>query len=382
MASVVRRPNGRFEIQFKATNGKRFTVRLGRTTEAKALEFKRRIELIVSAAAMGSPPDPATTTWLAELSPDLRRRIAASGYCEAQPARTVSELCAAFMDWFSQQPGTNVNVGLAAGNLTAFFADRRLELITPTDAEDFRVWLRAHGSSRKQDHTLEETTVSRRCKRARQIFAFAVKKRWLSSNPFGEMRGFVDTNSSRDFYVSLETFAELMEVARDPQIRGIFALSRIGGLRTPSEVLPLTWADVDFSNDWIVVDGKTGLRRVPIFTELRPWIEELHAAAPEGEPLLFPSYQISNSGLAGHLQRTLRRIGIAMWPKPFHNMRASRESDLMDEYPIHVAAAWIGNSPRIALQHYSRIAKHHTDRATGRGAPQNATASKSKESKA
>ena len=41
-----------------------------------------------------------------------------------------------------------------------------------------------------------------------------------------------------------------------------------------------------------------------------------------------------------------------VWPKPFHNLRASCETDLMQEHPIHVVTAWLGNTPKIALSHY------------------------------
>ena len=40
------------------------------------------------------------------------------------------------------------------------------------------------------------------------------------------------------------------------------------------------------------------------------------------------------------------------WPKLFHAMRSSRETELAREYPIHVVTAWLGNTPSIALRHY------------------------------
>jgi hypothetical protein len=32
-------------------------------------------------------------------------------------------------------------------------------------------------------------------------------------------------------------------------------------------------------------------------------------------------------------------------------LRASRETELMHEHPIHVVTAWLGNSPQIATKH-------------------------------
>lgn len=36
-------------------------------------------------------------------------------------------------------------------------------------------------------------------------------------------------------------------------------------------------------------------------------------------------------------------------------MRASRETELAKEYPIHVVTAWLGNTPRIALKHSLQV---------------------------
>ncbi len=40
------------------------------------------------------------------------------------------------------------------------------------------------------------------------------------------------------------------------------------------------------------------------------------------------------------------------WPRLLHAMRASRETELAAEYPLHVVTAWLGNTPKIALQYY------------------------------
>jgi hypothetical protein len=52
-----------------------------------------------------------------------------------------------------------------------------------------------------------------------------------------------------------------------------------------------------------------------------------------------------------------------MWPKPFVNMRASCERDLLKRYPIDAVAAWMGHSPEIALRHYNRVAREREAQA-------------------
>ena len=107
------------------------------------------------------------------------------------------------------------------------------------------------------------------------------------------------------------------------------ALSRFGGLRCPSEVLSVRWADVDWKRGRIVVtspktehhEGK-GSRVIPIFPELRPTLEEACDAAPEGAVYIVNErYRKSamgpngwrNCNLATQLNRIRLKAGIT-WP--------------------------------------------------------------------
>jgi hypothetical protein len=59
-----------------------------------------------------------------------------------------------------------------------------------------------------------------------------------------------------------------------------------------------------------------------------------------------------NTNLRSTFLKIIRRAGLQPWPRLFHNLRASCETDLMKRFPIHVVCAWIGNTPKIALGHY------------------------------
>jgi formylglycine-generating enzyme required for sulfatase activity len=52
------------------------------------------------------------------------------------------------------------------------------------------------------------------------------------------------------------------------------------------------------------------------------------------------------------MTRLLRRAEVSGWPRLFHSMRASRQTELQREFPLHVVCSWLGNSPRIAQQSY------------------------------
>ena len=63
----------------------------------------------------------------------------------------------------------------------------------------------------------------------------------------------------------------------------IVALSRYGGLRCPSEVLSLRWEGIDWQRNRIVVESPRTAhhpgrdrRVIPLFTELRPILEEAY----------------------------------------------------------------------------------------------------------
>jgi hypothetical protein len=46
-------------------------------------------------------------------------------------------------------------------------------------------------------------------------------------------------------------------------------------------------------------------------------------------------------------------------------MRASRQTELQREFPLHVVCSWLGNSPRIAQQSYLLVTEDDFARAAG-----------------
>lgn len=139
------------------------------------------------------------------------------------------------------------------------------------------------------------------------------------------------------------------------------------------------WQDVDWEAGRIVVPspktelhvGKAG-RTIPRFGELRPILAEAFALAPEGAVYVVDGNRREAANTAAgwrkcHLrtqfERIVKRAGQQAWPRLFHAMRASRETELAKEYPIHVVTAWLGNTPRIALKHYLQVTDADFERA-------------------
>ena len=77
-----------------------------------------------------------------------------------------------------------------------------------------------------------------------------------------------------------------------------------------------------------------------------------------------------NSNLRTEMTRLLRRAGVSGWPRLFHTVmlqegRASRQTELQREFPLHVVCSWLGNSPRIAQQSYLLVTEDDFAKAAG-----------------
>ena len=116
-------------------------------------------------------------------------------------------------------------------------------------------------------------------------------------------------------------------------------------------------------------------RWVPIFPELRPYLEDAFKKAAEGAVHVITRYCETNTNLRTQLRRIIRRACLSPWPKLFQNMRASRETELATDHPLHVACAWIGNSALIANKHYLQVTEADFERGakSDAGAAQKAT---------
>ena len=63
----------------------------------------------------------------------------------------------------------------------------------------------------------------------------------------------------------------------------------------------------------------------------------------------------------------LRRAGVKPWERLFHNLRASRQTELCNEFPSHVVADWLGNTPDVADKHYLLVTEQHFQQAINDG---------------
>src|SRR5206468_223950 len=101
----------------------------------------------------------------------------------------------------------------------------------------------------------------------------------------------------------------------------------------------------------------------PLFPELRPYLLDVFEQAEEGTEYVITRYRQANVNLRTQLNRIIDNAGLKPWPKLFHNLRATRQTELAERYPIHVVCAWLGNSRAVAQEHYLQVTDAHFTQA-------------------
>jgi integrase len=363
MASIAKDPNGRKRILFSIPDRSRKAIRLGKASLHTARTVKHHVEHLANAAAYGCALEPKTAEWVADISDELADKLAAVGLIRQRERATL----AAFLDRYISsrtdvKPGTQLAYKQGRNSLVSFFgADRDLRRITPGDADEYRLFLA---------EKYAEATIGRRIKHAKQFFTAAARRRLIATNPFTEVKGGTQENRERFYFVSLPDSYSVLDACPDAQWRAIFALARFGGLRTPSEVLAQKWVDVDWERERIrISSSKTELhtgkesRLIPMFPELRPYLQAVWDEAEPGTEYVITRYRELNSNLRTGLERIIKRAGLTPWPKLFQNLRSTRETELTERFPMHVVCQWIGNSAAVAAKHYLQVTEEHYQQA-------------------
>jgi integrase len=360
MASIARDGKG-WRILFTAPDGRRRTLRLGRVDRKAAESIRCHIEALLVARTAGIPVRQETAVWLANIGNTLRDRLVRCGLCDVAPAMTLERLLNGFLDAHTTvAPGTRVVWGQVMRDLQAFFGpDCDVTRLTIDDGEKFRLYLKARG--------LADYTITKRLQKARQFFHYAVRRGWTSRNPFVGVTHRGGNPADRRVYVPVAHVLRLMDYCPNNTWRLLLALARFGGLRIPSEAFGLKWGDIDWERGRLTVPSpKTASRGIPyriipLFPLLRPYLETAWDEAPEGAEFVIPeeyrrraqgSSGWRNTNLRTTLAKIIRKAGLEPWPRLWHNLRASFESDLAQAFPLATVTKWVGHSPSIALRHY------------------------------
>lgn len=356
MASISTHANGDRRILFTDATGKRRTIYMGKASKRQVEHLRFRVEHLNTSRITGQALNPDTAKWLADVGVDIARKLAKVGLVgPRQDPATLDAFLAGYINGRTNiKPRTRLNLEAARQKMVAYFgAKKPLREITPGDADAFREKL----------HTdYAEATAARWVKHARQFFRVAVRKELVGRNPFEGVKAGSMDNPERLFFVTQEMTAAVLEACPDVEWRAMIALCRYGGLRCPSEVLSLRWSDIDWEKGRFLVRSpklehtrSKGLRMVPLFSQLRHYLEALWDAAPEGDNRVITLAVDGAKNFRTRFERIIQRAGLVPWERPFQNLRASRETELAARHPLHVVTAWIGNSVGVAQKHYLSV---------------------------
>jgi len=375
MASIANDPGGRRRIQFVAADGSRKTIRLGKVSQRDAEAVARHVDALLASRIAGQPMPRETAVWLDGIGDVLRDRLARAGLIAAAEERERTTLGAFIMAYVDERtdvkPATKEVWRQGKAGLTEFFGTSRpLQEITAGDADRYKL----HLIGKK----LAPMTVRKRLQFATMIFRAAVRRRLIAESPFADV-SIKASMPNRERFITAHETAKLLEACPNTDWRAIVALARYGGLRCPSEVLSLRWQDIDWDAGRIVVTSpKTehhpgkGTRTIPLFPELRPILAEAFDLAPEGAMYVVDERMRAraqgnagwrNCNLRTQFERIIKRAGVTPWPRLFHNLRSSRQTELAEKFPSHVVCDWLGNSEEIARKHYFQTTEEHFTQA-------------------
>lgn len=375
MASLSTNASGSRRIMFKAPDGQRKTLYLGKAPVKQAQAILAHVERLVACGIDGSAPPEATAHWLAGCSADLRSKLAAVGLApdvKRQEVVTIGGLVERYQarpGWKSLKSGTQKSSSRAFRFLCQHFdPTKSIAEVTAADAADFYAALRL--SSGEGGMGLAVSTANVVASIVSTLFAYAIDAEIIDRNPFKKLpRG---TRRGNNTMVSLEISQKVLEACRGTEDRLIFGLSRWAGLRTDSEHRGLRWGDVDWENKrFLVRSPKTEryagreTRWVPLFPEVAKLFEDRFNEAEEGDEYVLPKLRHADKSIVTSMLRgTIKRAGVERWSRLWHSLRATRQSELTELYPSHVVAAWIGNTVSIAEKHYLMVTPEHFERAT------------------
>jgi len=158
----------------------------------------------------------------------------------------------------------------------------------------------------------------------------------------------------------------MIDAAENPRDKALIALLYDSGAR-PSEILNLRIKDVKLNKTHgeIFVNGKTGMRRIPIVFSipyLTKWLN-VHPRKNDLEAKLFPKLKLGRGGenltpdgLDGLVKRLARKAGIKkrVTSYLFRHSRLTELANILKDSQLKALAGWTASS-RMA-EHYIRLA--------------------------
>lgn len=359
-----------FVTSTKGKNGTAHKIRFSLEGRVRVISFGRRyplqqiqeiavfVQQIADCIQTGCPPTRKLALWMETISDDLRRRLEKADLLVPSDRDadeiTIRQLYERWSGYpVDRKESTLQNHETTFKRLSDFFDPHgRVAEVSVQRALEFRRYLLGTGKA--------PATVSGHVKNLRQWWNFAMKEGLASSNPWNEVPRDSQRNPTREFYVTPECYRALLDACPDQDWRTLIALCRIGGLRCDSETSRVRWTDVNWEKKKLLVHSpKTerygkGTRLIPLFPELEEELSRSWEQAEDGAEFVLTQHR-SRTNFRPQFMRIVFLAGYRPWERAFNNLRASRATELMQRFPAHVVASWLGHTPEVAESHYLMV---------------------------
>ena len=360
MASLRRKVNGTWEIQFRDEYRRKKTITLsGKYKERTARQLQDAVTVLIDKKINRDPTqDRVTKAWVENAPVEIREKLARFDLCELPSTHTAKELWDTFLSRHHfESEETQKGYGYALDRFFSFFKPNEpLEQLTK---DRMMEWKRSLLESGRYLPTTIAGTISK----AKTVFNWAKEQKWIPDSPLDGVGRGSYRNPSKDRFVTMEEYHKLRDACTCQEWRVIVTLARIGGLH-PCEILVLRWSDIDWKNDrFRVFNAKLKqyedkfVREVPIFAEIAAELGKLRAIpGNEDQEYVINRYvNREKSNLGTQFARIAQRAGIGKVPRPFDNMRASRSTEIHRQYGSKIESVWIGHSVKVAHEYYLMV---------------------------
>ena len=371
MATLSCDRDGGKRIQYFDADERRRALRLGSLPERSAQSIKARIEELVSVKHYGGTLTEDTAKWLRDCPAKLHRKLVKLGLAQARepvaPAviRTLRQVIDEFhAKRLDVKLSTKANWKQGHESLVAAFgADRDIASITLGEADDWR--------QRQISAGYRDATIRKQTRMIKQLYHWAKRRDYVSTNPFLDLKSASVEGKSKPYVPKADVLAVLDKLPNH-HWRLFFALGRFAGLRLPSEAMALRWSHVHWDTNKIIVPvpkmeylEQKATREIPIFAELRPWLQTAYEQATPGDDRVIVLPDTTDNMHRKTIKHAIVKAGLIPWKCIYHALRSSCEIDLAEHYPIHVVAKWIGHSVEVAQRFYLEAKDAHFQLAVG-----------------
>ncbi|MEM2027140.1 MAG: site-specific integrase [Candidatus Bathyarchaeia archaeon] len=271
------------------------------------------------------------------------------------------EVALRFLDHLASLGLSTARLSKVAGHLPALLRiiDFNLEEATRRDVERVVAWINRQPYREWTKHDKKLVL--------RKLIQYAKVGRCDRDAPMPPEVGWIKLNvKERDSRVTPEALLEdkdvkaMVEAADNPRDRAMIHVLFEGALR-PGELLSMKTSSVEFKRDYclITVNGKTGIKRIPLVASYMPLLDWLrvhpHRDDPEaplwcslatnyvGRPLSYRHFRLIVKKMAG-------RAGLRkdVWPYLFRHTTLTRMAKVLTEAQLEKFAGWVHGSKMAA----------------------------------